>query len=124
MAPPLIQLKDIRLTFGGTPLLSGVELSVSVGRARLPDWPQRFGQIDAPEIAAGLVEPNAEAASCGRAQPLAICRRSLISATTKTTLAYVEAGARPRRRSPPGALSPGAARAPPATKTTAHALRR
>jgi len=29
MAPPLIQLKDIRLTFGGTPLLSGVELSVS-----------------------------------------------------------------------------------------------
>jgi ATP-binding cassette subfamily F protein uup len=26
MAPPLIQLKDIRLTFGGTPLLSGVEL--------------------------------------------------------------------------------------------------
>ena len=29
MAPPLIQLKDIALTFGGTPLLSGVELSVS-----------------------------------------------------------------------------------------------
>ena len=29
MAPPLIQLKDIKLTFGGTPLLSGVELSVS-----------------------------------------------------------------------------------------------
>ena len=31
MAPPLIQLKDIALTFGGTPLLSGVELSVSPG---------------------------------------------------------------------------------------------
>jgi hypothetical protein len=31
MAPPLIQLKNIRLTFGGTPLLSGVELSVSSG---------------------------------------------------------------------------------------------
>src|SRR3982074_3540124 len=29
MAPPLIQLKDIALTFGGTPPLSGVELSVS-----------------------------------------------------------------------------------------------
>ena len=25
MAPPLIQLKDIALTFGGTPLLGGVE---------------------------------------------------------------------------------------------------
>jgi len=31
MAPPLIQLKDIALTFGGTPLLAGVELSVSTG---------------------------------------------------------------------------------------------
>ena len=31
MAPPLIQLKDIALTFGGTPLLEGVELSVSAG---------------------------------------------------------------------------------------------
>jgi ATPase subunit of ABC transporter with duplicated ATPase domains len=31
MAPPLLQLKDIALTFGGTPLLSGTELSVSGG---------------------------------------------------------------------------------------------
>ena len=31
MAPPLIQLKEIMLTFGGTPLLNGVELSVSQG---------------------------------------------------------------------------------------------
>ena len=31
MAPPLIQLKDIKLTFGGTPLLSGVELNVAPG---------------------------------------------------------------------------------------------
>jgi ATP-binding cassette subfamily F protein uup len=31
MAPPLLQLKDIALTFGGTPLLSGAELSVSTG---------------------------------------------------------------------------------------------
>src|SRR3954471_11280915 len=31
MAPPLLQLKDIGLTFGGTPLLTGAELSVSPG---------------------------------------------------------------------------------------------
>ena len=31
MAPPLIQLKDIKLTFGGTPLLNGVELNVAAG---------------------------------------------------------------------------------------------
>ena len=29
MAPPLIQLRDIRLTFGGTPLLAGVELAAA-----------------------------------------------------------------------------------------------
>jgi ATP-binding cassette subfamily F protein uup len=29
MAPPLLQLRDIGLTFGGTPLLEGAELSVS-----------------------------------------------------------------------------------------------
>ena len=49
MAPPLIQLKDIKLTFGGTPLLAGVELSVSPCRARLPDRAQRLGQVDAAE---------------------------------------------------------------------------
>jgi len=31
MAPPLLQLKDIALTFGGTPLLTGAELSVVAG---------------------------------------------------------------------------------------------
>ena len=31
MAPPLIQLRDIALTFGGTPLLAGAELTVSAG---------------------------------------------------------------------------------------------
>ena len=31
MAPPLIQLTDIALTFGGTSLLDGVDLSVAAG---------------------------------------------------------------------------------------------
>ena len=31
MAPPLITLKDINLTFGGTPLLEGAELTVAPG---------------------------------------------------------------------------------------------
>ena len=31
MPPPLVQLKDIALTFGGTPLLAGAELSVCAG---------------------------------------------------------------------------------------------
>jgi ATP-binding cassette subfamily F protein uup len=31
MAPPLIQLRDIALTFGGTPLLESADLAVSAG---------------------------------------------------------------------------------------------
>ncbi len=31
MPAPLLQLKDIALTFGGTPLLTSAELSVSAG---------------------------------------------------------------------------------------------
>jgi hypothetical protein len=31
MAPPLLTLKDIHLTFGGTPLLEGAELTVAPG---------------------------------------------------------------------------------------------
>ena len=31
MAPPLLLLRDIHLTFGGMPLLEGAELSVSAG---------------------------------------------------------------------------------------------
>jgi ATP-binding cassette subfamily F protein uup len=31
MAPPLVQLKDIALTFGGTPLLTEAELTVAAG---------------------------------------------------------------------------------------------
>ena len=31
MAPPLLKLDGIRLTFGGTPLLNGADLSVTAG---------------------------------------------------------------------------------------------
>ncbi|MGY4418029.1 ATPase subunit of ABC transporter with duplicated ATPase domains [Bradyrhizobium sp. JR6.1] len=46
MAPPLIQLKDISLTFGGTPLLSGVELSVSAGERVCLIGRNGSGQVD------------------------------------------------------------------------------
>ena len=32
MAPPILILRDIYLTFGGTPLLERAELSVSIGQ--------------------------------------------------------------------------------------------
>ena len=38
MAPPLLILRDIHLTFGGTPLLEGAELSPAIYTV--------FGQVD------------------------------------------------------------------------------
>src|SRR3954452_24406804 len=58
MPPPLIQLKDIALTFGGTPLLSGVELSVSQSERVCLIGRNGSGKSTLLKIAAGLVEPD------------------------------------------------------------------
>src|SRR6202011_3355554 len=58
MPPPLIQLKDIALTFGGTPLLSGVELSVSSGERVCLIGRNGSGKSTLLKIPAGLVEPD------------------------------------------------------------------
>ena len=58
MAPPLLQLKDIALTFGGTPLLSGAELSVSPGERVSLVGRNGSGKSTLLKIAAGLVEPD------------------------------------------------------------------
>ena len=110
MAPPLIQLKDIALTFGGTPLLTGVELQPVGRRARLPGRPQRLRQIDAAEDRrrAGRAGPR-HALHRSPARPCATCRRSRISAPRTTTLAYVEAGLGPGDDRHHGALSARAA---------------
>ncbi len=58
MAPPLIQLQDIHLTFGGTPLLEGAELSVS-GRERLCLVGRNgSGKSTLLRIAAGLIQAD------------------------------------------------------------------
>jgi ATP-binding cassette subfamily F protein uup len=58
VAPPLIQLKDIALTFGGTPLLGGAELSVSAGERVCLVGRNGSGKSTLLKIAAGLVEPD------------------------------------------------------------------
>src|SRR5437899_10695981 len=58
MAPPLIQLKDIALSFGGTPLLSGVELSVSSAERVCLVGRNGSGKSTLLKIAAGLVEAD------------------------------------------------------------------
>jgi ATP-binding cassette subfamily F protein uup len=58
MPPPLVQLTDIHLTFGGTPLLEGVELSVSAGERVCLVGRNGSGKSTLLKIAAGLIEAD------------------------------------------------------------------
>jgi ATP-binding cassette subfamily F protein uup len=94
MAPPLLQLKDIALTFGGTPLLSGAELSVSSGERVSLVGRNGSGKSTLLKIAAGLIEPDRGSVFV---QPGALVRylpQEPDFAGFKSTLAYVEAGLR------------------------------
>ena len=59
MAPPLLYLRDIRLTFGGDPLLDGASLSVSQGERVCLIGRNGSGKSTLLKIAAGLIEPDA-----------------------------------------------------------------
>jgi ABC transport system ATP-binding/permease protein len=58
MASPLLQLKDIALTFGGTPLLSGAELSVGPGERVCVVGRNGSGKSTLLKIASGMIEPD------------------------------------------------------------------
>jgi ATP-binding cassette subfamily F protein uup len=58
MAPPLLQLRDIGLTFGGTPLLEGAEISVSSGDRICLVGRNGSGKSTLLKIAAGMIEPT------------------------------------------------------------------
>jgi ABC transport system ATP-binding/permease protein len=95
MAPPLIQLKDIRLTFGGTPLLTGVELSVSAGERVCLIGRNGSGKSTLLKIAAGLVEPDGGSRFVQPGATIRYLPQEPDFADHKTTLAYVEAGLGP-----------------------------
>ncbi len=58
MAAPLLQLTGIALTFGGAPLLEGVDLMVSAGERLCLVGRNGSGKSTLLRIAAGLVEPD------------------------------------------------------------------
>jgi ATP-binding cassette subfamily F protein uup len=58
MAPPLLRLDDIKLTFGGAPLLDGAGLSASQGDKIALVGRNGSGKSTLLKIAAGLVEPQ------------------------------------------------------------------
>ena len=95
MAPPLIQLKDIALTFGGTPLLAGVELSVSAGERVCLVGRNGSGKSTLLKIAAGLVEPDRGTRFLQPGATVRYLPQEPDFAGAATTLAYVEAGLGP-----------------------------
>jgi ATP-binding cassette subfamily F protein uup len=95
MAPPLIQLKDIALTFGGTPLLSSVELSVSTGERVCLVGRNGSGKSTLLKIAAGLVEPDRGTRFVQPGATVRYLPQEPDFAGLPTTLAYVEAGLGP-----------------------------
>jgi ATP-binding cassette subfamily F protein uup len=58
MAPPLLLLQDIHLTFGGTPLLDGANLSVSERERLCLVGRNGSGKSTLLKIAAGSVKPD------------------------------------------------------------------
>jgi ATP-binding cassette subfamily F protein uup len=94
MAPPLLQLKDIALTFGGTPLLSGAELSVSTGERVSLVGRNGSGKSTLLKIAAGLIEPDRGMVFVQRGALVRYLPQEPDFSGYATTLAYVEAGLR------------------------------
>src|SRR5580658_6363760 len=95
MAPPLIQLKDIKLTFGGTPLLSGVELSVSTSERVCLIGRNGSGKSTLLKIAAGLVDPDSGSRFVQPGATVRYLPQEPDFTGFDTTLAYVEAGLAP-----------------------------
>ncbi len=94
MAPPLLQLTDIALTFGGTPLLTGADLSVSTGERVCLVGRNGSGKSTLLKIAAGLAEPDRGSVFL---QPGAVVRylpQEPDFSGFASTRAYVEAGLR------------------------------
>src|SRR6516165_4432542 len=95
MAPPLIQLRDIRLTFGGTPLLTGVELNVAPSERVCLIGRNGSGKSTLLKIAAGLVEPDGGTRFVQPGATVRYLPQEPDFGDHATTLAYVEAGLAP-----------------------------
>jgi ATP-binding cassette subfamily F protein uup len=95
MPPPLVQLTDIALTFGGTPLLEGAELSVSAGERVCLVGRNGSGKSTLLRIAAGLVEADSGERFVQPGAAVRYLPQEPDLSAFDTTLAYVESGLGP-----------------------------
>jgi ATP-binding cassette subfamily F protein uup len=92
MASPLLQLNDIALTFGGTPLLAGAELSVGLGERVSLVGRNGAGKSTLLKIAAGLIEPDRGSVFVQPGTLVRYLPQEPNFSGSASTLAYVEAG--------------------------------
>jgi ATP-binding cassette subfamily F protein uup len=92
---PVIQLKDITLTFGGTTLLDGVELTVAEGERVCLVGRNGSGKSTLLKIVAGLIEPDRGTCFVQPGVTIRYLPQEPDFLGAATTLAYVEAGLAP-----------------------------
>ncbi len=95
MAAPLIQLQDIHLTFGGTALLEGAELSLGEGERLCLVGRNGSGKSTLLKIAAGLVEADRGTRAVAPAATIRYLPQEPDLSGFPTTLAFVKAGLAP-----------------------------
>ncbi|MGQ3076294.1 MAG: ATP-binding cassette domain-containing protein, partial [Ferrovibrionaceae bacterium] len=95
MAPPLLNLDGIKLTFGGTPLLDGAALSAQAGDRIALVGRNGSGKSTLLKIAAGLVEAQDGEIFRQPSATIRYLRQTPDMEGFSTVLAYVEAGLGP-----------------------------
>src|SRR5437762_5678297 len=95
MAPPLLTLQDIHLTFGGTPLLAGAELSIGERERVCLVGRNGSGKSTLLKIAAGLAEANRGARFAQPGSTIRYLPQEPDLTGHAGVLAFVEAGLAP-----------------------------
>ena len=95
MSPPLLTLKDIFLTFGGTPLIEGAEMSVASGDRICLVGRNGSGKSTLLKIAAGLVEPDSGTRFAHPGAAIRYLPQEADFTGFSTTAEYVAAGLSP-----------------------------
>ena len=95
MSPPLLHLRDIQLTFGGTPLLQGAELAVAAGERICLIGRNGSGKSTLLRIAAGIIEADAGERFVQPGATMRYLPQEPDLSGFDTVLAFVEAGLAP-----------------------------
>lgn len=95
IAPPLLRLEDISLTFGGTPLLDGASFSVHAGDRIALIGRNGSGKSTLLKIAAGIVEASSGEITSDRNATIRYLEQSPDISEYKTIRDYIHSGLGP-----------------------------